>query len=1544
MGSLNANGQVFVLNPNGVLFGPNASVNVGGLVASTLDMDSKSFVNGSQVLEGGGAGAVVNQGRITASQGGYVALVGPRVVNEGAISAVQGKVLMAAGDKVSLTLGNGSLAGYSIDRGSLDALVQNSGFISASGGEVTLTASAVEQIGRAAVNHTGVIEAQTVEDRPGTIRLLGDMKAGTLQVTGKLDASAPNGGKGGFVETSAAQVNIADSGQVTTFASSGKTGTWLIDPDDFEIKSGEAAGTTSSIGATTLSTNLGKTNVQIVTANVSTGTGDLYVNAAVKWDAATKLTLSASRNIYINADINATKGQLQLEYAQSGSSPDYGYFLNNGAKVFLPDGGNFFVSPGKGFGLVSYRVISKLGGQGSATENDLQGISNNVIRYVLGADIDASATYRWDGDKGDGGFVPISGFAGTLDGLGHTISNLYINNTKQQYVGLFGDLKPTGNIRNLVLENANVSNRALISTVPVGSVVGQNEGKLFNVHTRNMTVSTSTDNAGGLVGNNKGEIRNSSAVGAVNVLIAKEEIEGVGGLVGTQSGTIIDSYAMAAVNGRTSTGGLVGLMTGGSVSGSYAGKSTDGYGSVVGGENTGGLIGYMKSGTVSNSYAAVPVTGANGTGGLIGRAAIESKVENTYATGLVKFTGDDDKAVGGLVGSGGATVTTSFWDMQTTGQAQANSNSGLGLASSEMKNLAIFAGKGWSVDDEGGTGKVWRIYDGQTAPLLRSFLVMKEVEANSVIYNAQTQAGCTGTPCGSAAGDLPFTAASGLNAGTYAPYSTQQGYDIKGGKLTITPKTVTFTASAENKVYDGTNVAVGTLTGDFLGADKALITVTQRAMFDNENAQKGKTVSFSNANLLGTGASNYQISGTLPTATADITARPVTFSNASAENKVYDGTKVAVGTLTGDFLEADKARITVTPNAAFKDENVGTGKAVFFSPELTGAGAGNYQISGTLPAAAANITAKLVTFTATAENKVYDGTKVAVGTLTGDFLDADKDRITVTSNAAFKDENVGTGKPVSFSPELTGTGASNYQISGTLPTAAANITARPVTFSNASAGNKVYDGTNVAVGTLTGDFLDADKARITVTPNAAFKDENAEIGKAVFFSPELTGTGASNYQISGTLPTATADITPRPVTFSNASAGNKVYDGTKAAFGTLADNLLEADKKRITVTPNATFKDENVGTGKAVFFSPELTGTGAGNYQISGTLPAAAANISPKELTLSGVTVLDKIYDGNTSAAVNDIGILRGILRNDVVNVDRQNISVMFADKNVGDDKVVAVSKLGLSGTDAANYTLVDGLAAKGSIRPRQLVVAASGVDKVYDADTSATVALNDNRIPGDSLSLSYAKASFADSNAGSGKTVTVADIAASGIDAGNYLVDPSAVTTVGISKAPLTVTANPDNKTFDGKVYRGGNGVAYTGFIAGENAAVLSGQPSYGGDAQGAVNVGSYRIASAGYASQNYAIVYVDGKLTVQPPPAEPVYQAAGTAVAATAVAMNEASSKPDGARPLQQHATLRITGCGTRIPERLEVVVDCNEERVPTNVSGSVVPATGL
>ena len=317
LGSLTANGQVFILNPNGVLFGAGSQVNVGGLVASTLSMSNADFEAGNYKFTGSGAGSVVNQGTLNAAPGGYLALLAPEVRNEGVMTASLGTALLAAGNKVTLNLDNGSLLGYSIDQGAIKALAENKQLIQANGGQVLLSAKAMDSLTTATVNNTGVIEAKTIQNKAGRILLMGDMESGTVNVGGTLDASTPNSGDGGFIETSAAHVKVADGAVITTLAASGNHGSWLIDPTDFTIAAGSGGLTGSGIGATTLGNNLNLGNVALATNNAGgSDAGDIHVNAAVTWNAGTTLTLSAWRNININASITSqhANGKLALEY------------------------------------------------------------------------------------------------------------------------------------------------------------------------------------------------------------------------------------------------------------------------------------------------------------------------------------------------------------------------------------------------------------------------------------------------------------------------------------------------------------------------------------------------------------------------------------------------------------------------------------------------------------------------------------------------------------------------------------------------------------------------------------------------------------------------------------------------------------------------------------------------------------------------------------------------------------------------------------------------------------------------------------------------------------------------------------------------------------------------------------------------------------------------------------------------------------------------------------------------------------------------------
>jgi filamentous hemagglutinin family protein len=162
LGYLHANGQVFLINPNGIVFGPGAEVNVGGLVASTLELGKDDLASNTKSFSGSGTGSVVNQGTISASPGGYVVLIGNHVSNEGVISAQLGAVGLGAGSAVSLTFSGNTMVHVQVDGSVLASLAENGGLIRADGGRVFMTAGAQKSLMASVVNNTGVIEARAL--------------------------------------------------------------------------------------------------------------------------------------------------------------------------------------------------------------------------------------------------------------------------------------------------------------------------------------------------------------------------------------------------------------------------------------------------------------------------------------------------------------------------------------------------------------------------------------------------------------------------------------------------------------------------------------------------------------------------------------------------------------------------------------------------------------------------------------------------------------------------------------------------------------------------------------------------------------------------------------------------------------------------------------------------------------------------------------------------------------------------------------------------------------------------------------------------------------------------------------------------------------------------------------------------------------------------------------------------------------------------------------------------------------------------------------
>ncbi len=245
-GRMNANGQVFLVNPSGVLFAPGSEISVHGLLATTHDIQDDDFLAGRYSFfrtDSPPGAEVINEGLLQAGEQGYIVLAGDYAANHGIIMAKLGQVTLASGERFTLDLEGDELISLTVDESILAerAGVENFGEISADGGQVIMTARVASELTGAVVNNEGLIRARTIEEHNGEILLLAGMENGTfaenstVRVGGVLDASALDGGDGGFIETSGTSVKVEDGAIVTTLAAGGKTGAWLLDPQDYTI-------------------------------------------------------------------------------------------------------------------------------------------------------------------------------------------------------------------------------------------------------------------------------------------------------------------------------------------------------------------------------------------------------------------------------------------------------------------------------------------------------------------------------------------------------------------------------------------------------------------------------------------------------------------------------------------------------------------------------------------------------------------------------------------------------------------------------------------------------------------------------------------------------------------------------------------------------------------------------------------------------------------------------------------------------------------------------------------------------------------------------------------------------------------------------------------------------------------------------------------------------------------------------------------------------------------------------------------------------------
>ena len=216
-GAVNANGQVIFVNNNGVVFGKGAEVNVGGMVATTMNTSAQEFMDGksTQTYEGGTTGKIINKGNITGNNiNSYIALMAPQVINTGVITATMGgnnAIALVAGQKVTLQFSGSQFVSVSVDASVVNALISNKLLINAGNGQVIIGANAAQNLMGSLIKNTGTVSASGINTDGGKISLTAD----TIEQSGVIEANSAQAA-GGDISLKGNNITLAGNSKTTT--------------------------------------------------------------------------------------------------------------------------------------------------------------------------------------------------------------------------------------------------------------------------------------------------------------------------------------------------------------------------------------------------------------------------------------------------------------------------------------------------------------------------------------------------------------------------------------------------------------------------------------------------------------------------------------------------------------------------------------------------------------------------------------------------------------------------------------------------------------------------------------------------------------------------------------------------------------------------------------------------------------------------------------------------------------------------------------------------------------------------------------------------------------------------------------------------------------------------------------------------------------------------------------------------------------------------------------------------------------------------------
>ncbi|EIW7962129.1 filamentous hemagglutinin N-terminal domain-containing protein, partial [Escherichia coli] len=684
MGNLKANGQVFLVNPNGVLFGKDASVSTSGFVASTRDIKNDDFMNRRYTFSGGQkAGAeIVNQGALTTNAGGYIVLAADKVSNSGTIRTPGGKTVLAAGERVTLQLDNGGLTSVQVSGDVVNALVENRGLISARDGQVYLTALGRDMLMNTVLNVSGVVEAGGMHRQDGNIVLDGG-DSGVVHLSGTLQADNASG-QGGKVVVQGQNILLDKGSSITATGSKGGGEVYIgggWQGKDSSIRNADKVVMQDGARIDVSATQQGNGGTAVLWSESFTNfRGQISAKGGENGGNGGQVETSSHGNLQAFGSVSASakKGKagnwlldpLDITIVENAGGNAANETEENGEKIFSPGSttqsqvSNTSINNELNNGT-SVTILTNSTTSGSNQKGNIT--VNAAINKTGGAD--ATLTLKADGNITVN--KNITSTAGKLN-----VNLAAANTSSTGTITLGNNVSITTNGGDITAGTANASNSVTINVTGTtlntssGSQAGNItlNGSRVNVTNANITAGNFTLNATA----NGADLNNVTLMATHDIILTGNSTNGTG-LQLNGNTTLNATNGSISLTGNSTNG--TGLFLGGNKTLSASNGSIN-----LTGSSTSGVGLYLGERNSTNAFTATNGS-INLNGVSVAKSAIEIRGNNTLTADNINLTGNSTNGTG-IDLQGTNTLTATNGSINLTG----NSTNGTGLQLSNGTN------------------------------------------------------------------------------------------------------------------------------------------------------------------------------------------------------------------------------------------------------------------------------------------------------------------------------------------------------------------------------------------------------------------------------------------------------------------------------------------------------------------------------------------------------------------------------------------------------------------------------------------------------------------------------------------------------------------------------------------------------------------------------------------------------------------------------------------------------------------------------------------